>query len=73
MKTWTNFCGLVNPNLYTYCCLETCCVHANLTAEETGCWGTLSQEFVTFSYRPDRLWGPPNLLSNAYLALFPRG
>jgi hypothetical protein len=23
--------------------------------------------------RPDQLWGPPNLLSNGYQELFPRG
>jgi hypothetical protein len=23
--------------------------------------------------RPDRFWGPPNLLSNGYHGLFPRG
>jgi hypothetical protein len=24
-------------------------------------------------HRPDKLWGPPNLLPNGYLGLFPQG
>jgi hypothetical protein len=30
------------------------------------------QEFSSFPSRPDRLWGLPNLLSNAYRELSPR-
>jgi hypothetical protein len=30
------------------------------------------ERFFTFSRRPDRLWGPPKLLSNWYWRIFPR-
>jgi hypothetical protein len=30
-------------------------------------------KIFTYSRLPDRFWGPPNLLSNAYGGLFPQG
>jgi hypothetical protein len=32
----------------------------------------VGSRIFTFPFRPDRLWGPPNL-SNGYRSLFPRG
>jgi hypothetical protein len=36
-------------------------------------WVPAGSRILTYPYRPDRIWGPPNLLSNVYMKLFPRG
>jgi hypothetical protein len=33
----------------------------------------VGSRIFSFPRRPDRLWGPPNLLANGYRGLFPRG
>jgi hypothetical protein len=33
----------------------------------------VGSKIFTSPYHPDRLWGPPNLLTNGYQGPFPRG
>jgi hypothetical protein len=43
------------------------------TASKSGFDSRQEQEILYSPQRPDRLWGPPSLLSKRYWRLFPRG
>jgi hypothetical protein len=50
--------------------------HCVLSAQQIISLGSdcpVGSRFLTCPYRPARLWGPTNLLSNGYCALFPPG
>jgi hypothetical protein len=44
-----------------------------LDEREVGVRVPVRSRIVISPYRPDRLWGPPNILSNGYEGLFLRG
>jgi hypothetical protein len=44
-----------------------------LDGSEVGVRVLVGSRIFTFPCRPDRLWGPPNLLHNGYRELFPGG
>jgi hypothetical protein len=41
--------------------------------EEVGVRVPVGSGILSSPHRPDRLWSPPNLLSNGYQGLFPQG
>jgi hypothetical protein len=51
-------------------------IATRLRAGRSGFWGSIpggGWEFFSSLPRPERLWGPPSLLSNGYQGLFPWG
>jgi hypothetical protein len=70
----------VSTNLVTINFFNNHRIGAGIAKSATGYWldnqGSIPGKgkiFVSVSERPDRVWGPPSLLSNGYRGLFPRG
>jgi hypothetical protein len=78
LKTQGNVLGrrLELTELYLTTSSPCIAINAGLRAGRSGFSGTIPSggwEFFSSPPRPERLWGPPSLLSNGYQVLFPWG